>query len=85
MKQPEVLAYLNHVVERHDIRGSMRFDTEIMGATWNSDEQEWRIAVNTSTSLIAARYFITCLGLLSRQNLPEITGIRSFQGDVGSS
>ena len=35
VKQPDVLAYLEHVVERYDLRKNMQFNTELIGAHWD--------------------------------------------------
>jgi cation diffusion facilitator CzcD-associated flavoprotein CzcO len=81
VKQPEVLAYLKHTVDKHDLRKDMRFNTQMMGANWNDAERRWLIKTSGGQT-ISARYLITSLGLLSKQNYPEIPGIHDFQGDV---
>jgi cation diffusion facilitator CzcD-associated flavoprotein CzcO len=39
VKQPEVLAYLEHVVERHDLRKFMQFNTEMLSADWDNSNK----------------------------------------------
>lgn len=79
VKQPEVLAYLNHIVKKHDMRKNMRFNTELKSADWDDKNSVWRI--ETSGGALTSRYFVTCLGLLSKQNFPDIPGIDSFKGE----
>lgn len=83
VKQPEVLAYLNHTVDKHNLRKDMRFNTQLLGAHWDDTNHKWNIKV-TGDTVITARYLITALGLLSKQNYPDIEGINSFKGDVCS-
>lgn len=82
VKQPDVLAYLEHVVERHDLRRDMRFETQLVGANWNDDDETWDLKVSSGTGKLRCRYLITGLGLLSKQNYPDIPGLDSFQGEL---
>ena len=79
VKQAEVLAYLKHVVEKHDLRKYMRFDTELLAADWSDSDQRWHITT-TGNKKIIARYAVTGLGLLSTTNYPDIPGLESFEG-----
>jgi cation diffusion facilitator CzcD-associated flavoprotein CzcO len=79
IKGPDVLAYLEHVVERHDLRKHMAFKTELRSAEWSETEKIWNVEVSTGIRY-KVRYLVTALGLLSRQNYPDIPGIDSFKG-----
>jgi cyclohexanone monooxygenase len=79
VKQPQVLAYLKHVVERHDLRKHMQFNTEMVSANWDDDSSVWTISLSTGETL-HVRYLVTALGLLSKANYPDIPGIDSFKG-----
>lgn len=79
MKGPDVLKYLEHIVERHDLRKFMDFNTELLSAEWSDSELLWNVDVSTSTRY-KTKYLITALGLLSRRNYPDIPGINTFQG-----
>lgn len=81
VKQPEVLAYLNHVVEKYDLRKHMQFDTQLLSADWDDEKRVWRVEVSTGEKF-TARYLITALGLLSKQNYPDIKGIDTYQGKM---
>ena len=80
MYQPQVLAYLQHVARRHDLYKDIMFETALTGAQWNESSSRWTIQTSTGTNF-TARYLITSLGLLSRQNFPDIAGIDSFEGE----
>jgi cyclohexanone monooxygenase len=79
LKQPEILKYLEHVVEKHKLRQYMHFQTEMLSADWT--DGYWKVKVSTG-EVFVARYVITALGLLSRPNLPNITGLSDFGGEV---
>ncbi|KAK0908807.1 hypothetical protein LTR02_004750 [Friedmanniomyces endolithicus] len=78
--QAEVLKYLKHVVERHDLRRHMFFNTTLTDATWDDDARVWAVKTSAGTTF-RARYLVTALGLLSKQNFPVISGIDSYQGE----
>ncbi|OQU95640.1 hypothetical protein CLAIMM_01822 [Cladophialophora immunda] len=79
--QPEVLKYLQHVVERHDLRKHMQFNTELKRAQYYEDGNHW--VVQTSTGdIYTVRYLVTALGILSRINYPDIPGLESFKGEM---
>ena len=77
--QPEILKYLNHVVDKYDLRKHMNFNTEMKSATWNDEKKFWRVVVNTGEIYIA-KYFVSAMGGLSEPNLPKIKGINTFGG-----
>lgn len=79
VKQPEVLAYLNHITDRYDLRPDMRFNTTLVSASWNFERGLWD--VETSAGPLQFRFLITGLGLLSKQNFPNIAGIDQFAGE----
>ncbi|KAF3035528.1 hypothetical protein E8E12_001126, partial [Didymella heteroderae] len=79
--QPEILAYLQHVTNKYDLRRHMQFNTELTSAEWSDSARRW--TVTTSTGIIfKTRYLVSALGLLSRKNLPDYKGIKDFVGEM---
>ena len=76
----DILAYLNHVVDRHDLRQYMQFHIDIRSMKWNEEEYAW--TVQTSSGTFTCRYLITALGLLSEPNWPSIAGLGDFKGEL---
>lgn len=76
--QPDILAYLHHVVDKHDLRKYMSFDTEMVSAVYDEDTNIWRIGLSTGEN-VTARYLVTALGVLSKPHFPNIPGIDSFK------
>lgn len=85
VKQPEVLAYLNHVVAKHDLRQYMQFNTEMTSASWDEFSRHWVVTAvhhGDRTEVYHARFVVTALGLLSATNYPDIKGIEKFRGEM---
>lgn len=85
LKQPEVLAYLEHVVDRHDLRRHMQLSTELVSAHWDAESKLWLLELKSVDNPkivehFQVRYLITALGLLSAPTYPDIPGRSSFQG-----
>ena len=40
--QPEILRYLQHVADKHDLRRDIRFSTRVDAATWDDGASLWR-------------------------------------------
>ncbi|OAP57822.1 hypothetical protein AYL99_08560 [Fonsecaea erecta] len=81
VKQPDVLAYLEHVVDKYDLRKHMQFDTEMVAADWDDEAGVWRVEVSTG-EVFVVKYLVTALGLLSKANYPDIPGIQDFRGEM---
>lgn len=79
--QPEILKYLQHIVDKHQLRQYMSFETEMVDAIWDDTQEYWRITTSTG-EVILARYLVNSLGLLSRPNFPDIPGIDSYKGEL---
>ncbi|KAJ9616665.1 hypothetical protein H2200_000384 [Cladophialophora chaetospira] len=81
VKQPEVLAYLQHVVKKHDLRKDIKLNTELLSATWQHSQRVWVVETFTGET-IRTRYLVTALGLLSKQNWPNFKNLNMFQGEL---
>lgn len=81
LKGPEIRKYLEHMVDRHDLRKDIQLNTELLSADWDSERSVWKVTTSTDEVFIA-RYLITALGLLSTANLPNIPGLKDFKGQL---
>jgi cation diffusion facilitator CzcD-associated flavoprotein CzcO len=78
--QAAVLAYLEHVADRFDLRRDIQFETWVQDARYDEAEQRW--TVETSTGVRASAQFLICaVGALSTANMPDIPGIDDFAGE----
>jgi cyclohexanone monooxygenase len=79
--QPEILRYLQHVAERFDLRGDIRFDTRVTAAAWDEGAGQWQVDTDKGDRF-SARYVVMATGCLSSPNKPEIPGLTEFAGDI---
>ncbi|KAL6244427.1 hypothetical protein RBB50_008669 [Rhinocladiella similis] len=79
--QPEILEYLRHVADKHDLRKFMLFNTEMTAATWDDSTGRW-IVTTSSGKTFLVRYLVNCLGVLSKVNFPVLPGLETFKGQV---
>lgn len=79
--QPDILKYINHIVDRHDLRSTIRLNTAMEAATWHEQEQRWIIECSTG-DVFSAKYLVNALGILSKPYFPNIPGLQNFQGNL---
>ncbi|MDW8803288.1 alpha/beta hydrolase fold domain-containing protein [Streptomyces scabiei] len=79
--QPEILAYLEWVADRLDLRRSFRFSTRVTSLTWDEDAARWTVRTDDGGTC-TARYVVSGVGVLSVPKSPEFTGVDSFEGEL---
>jgi len=79
--QPDILAYLQGVVERHDLGKDIQLNTAIESLVFDDASNNWTITTGDGGT-VTARYVVCALGLLSKINLPDIKGRDSFRGSL---
>jgi cyclohexanone monooxygenase len=77
--QPDILAYLETVVDRHDLRKDIQLNTGVDSLAFDDGTGVWTVGTDDGQTL-TARYVVCAVGLLSKTNLPDIKGRDSFQG-----
>lgn len=80
-KQEEVLAYLDALADRFELRELFEFSTEVSGATYDDATRLW--TVHTATGgRTTATFVVTAVGLLSAPHTPPFPGAEEFAGTV---
>ena len=79
-EQPETERYLNHVVDRFDLRPHMRFGAKVTSATYDEPTGTWMVVINDGTE-VRARYLVAATGVLSVPFVPDIPGRDDFGGE----
>jgi cation diffusion facilitator CzcD-associated flavoprotein CzcO len=77
--QPETERYLNHVVDRFDLRRHMRFGTRVTAATFDEAAGTWSVSTDDGTTT-EARFLVAATGVLSVPYTPDIPGRDRFRG-----
>ncbi|MDX6410195.1 MAG: cyclohexanone monooxygenase [Gaiellaceae bacterium] len=81
LNQPDILRYLEAVVERHDMARDIVLNTQIDSSVYDDATGIWTCTSSTGEKF-TGRYLVTAVGLLSAKNFPEIKGRDTFEGDL---
>jgi cation diffusion facilitator CzcD-associated flavoprotein CzcO len=79
-EQPEIERYLNHVVDRFDLRRHMRFGAPVTSAVYEEPSGTWSVDAGESARH-RARFFVAATGVLSVPFFPEVPGRDDFRGE----
>ena len=79
-EQPEIERYLNHVVDRFDLRRHMRFGARVTSADYDERAALWTVTDDTGT-VIRAHHFVAATGVLSIPYFPDVPGREAFEGE----
>ena len=79
-EQPEIERYLNHVVDRFDLRRHVRFDAKITSAVYDESSGTWTVTVSDGTEF-RTQFLIAATGVLSVPNFPNVPGREDFRGE----
>jgi cation diffusion facilitator CzcD-associated flavoprotein CzcO len=87
--QPETERYLNHVVDRFDLRRHIRFDAPVTAAVWDEPSGTWMVTLGhgrsdgrAEGSVVRARFLVAATGVLSVPYTPDVPGRESFRGEA---
>jgi cyclohexanone monooxygenase len=79
--QPEILAYIQFVADRLDVRRSIHFETAVVAAEFDAERDVWRVRTDRGTS-VTARYLVAATGVLSAPATPQFADMDSFRGPI---
>jgi len=77
--QPEILSYIRHVADRHDLRRDIAFETRVEEAEWDEGSARWTVALSTGERQ-TARNLVLATGCLSAARIPDLPGRDAFRG-----
>ncbi len=77
--QPELLAYLNHVADRFDLRPDIQLETRVSSAVYDEASRRWTVKTDAGEE-VTARYCIMATGCLSVPKDSDIKGAEAFEG-----
>ncbi len=79
--QPEILAYINHVADRFDLRRDIRFETQATAMRFDNLSSLWHVQTSRGVPVVA-RFCIRASGMLSAARMPDLPGLSDFAGQV---
>ena len=74
-EQPETERYLNHVVDRFDLRRHMQFDAKVTSAEYDESSGTWAVTIGDGR-VFRTRFLIAATGVLSVPYYPDVRGPR---------
>ena len=77
--QPEIEQYINHVVDKFDLRRHITFNTRVTSAIYDTQRGTWMVCTNSGEQVVA-RFVIFNTGGLSEAKVPPFAGHDSFAG-----
>jgi len=77
--QPEILAYLEFVADRLDLRRDIELETTVTAARYDEQRDRWRVA--TDRGEYDARFLVLAVGNLSAPKPPPFPGLETFEGE----
>jgi cation diffusion facilitator CzcD-associated flavoprotein CzcO len=77
--QPEILAYLEHVADRYDLRRDITFGVTVESATYDDGTSTWTLTTDAGER-VTARWCVMATGNLSTVKPPDIPGLDTFEG-----
>jgi len=84
-KRGEVEEYLQRLASEHDVKRHIRFGTEVVRASYQEEDGNWRIEVRNSDGeheLIIANVLVSAVGMVNRPSIPPLPGLDDFSGPV---
>jgi cation diffusion facilitator CzcD-associated flavoprotein CzcO len=79
-EQPEIERYLNHVVDRFDLRRDIRLDARVVAAEWDDEGGRWVVTTADGTEY-QAQFLVAATGVLSVPFFPDVPGRGDFDGE----
>jgi cation diffusion facilitator CzcD-associated flavoprotein CzcO len=79
-EQPEIERYLNHVVDRFDLRRHIRFGARVTAAAYDEAAGRWAV-LDGGGRAVRARFLVAATGVLSVPYFPDVPGRDDFRGE----
>ncbi len=79
--QSEIKAYVEGVVDRHQLRALIRFNSEITKADYDASTGRWDL-ITAKGDKINARFVLWSVAFLGQPTIPEFEGLQDFAGPV---
>lgn len=77
--QAEILAYINDIAERYDLKKHIRFNAEVIEARYDVNTCQWAVA--TKAGDFSSQALVSATGTLSLPLVPNIPGLDEFEGE----
>src|SRR5260370_11754265 len=79
-RQPETERYLNHVVDRFDLRRHIRLGAKVTSAAYDESSGKWTVVVDDGAEF-RTQFFIAATGVLSVPYFADVPSPDDFRGE----
>jgi cation diffusion facilitator CzcD-associated flavoprotein CzcO len=79
--QDETERYLNHVVDRFDLRRHIRLGARVTSASYDEGSGTWQVVTGDGPEF-TARFVVAATGVLSVPYIPDVPGRETFEGEA---
>ncbi len=79
--QAEILAYLNWVADKLDLRSDITFNTRVVSAVLDETTLRWTVTTDAG-EVLTARFCLMATGPLSAAMTPNFSGLDTFGGEI---
>ena len=79
-KQGEILRYIDHVLDRFDLRRDIQLETRVTSAAYDDATNRWLVETDRGERF-SARYCVMATGCMSTPYIPDYAGLERFEGD----
>ena len=83
-RQPELLDYFKKCFHKYDIQKNTYFETQVTDMKFDELNQEWSVnsICHGEKKTESISIVISCVGQLNQPKVPEINGLKKFQGNM---
>ena len=83
-RQPELLDYFKKCFHKYDIQKNTYFETQVTDMKFDELNQEWSVnsICHGEKKTESISIVISCVGQLNQPKVPEINGLKKFQGNI---
>jgi cation diffusion facilitator CzcD-associated flavoprotein CzcO len=84
----QILSYLNEAIDENDLRRHIRFNTDVLSASWSGDAGQWtvtlRCGVDETPKTITCKFLWMCAGYYNHSDAytPDWPGMEQFGGTI---
>ncbi len=82
--QPELLEYIDYIVDKYALRDRIELSTELKSATWDETTKKWTLELQKGNKVETRQtnVLISAAGLFTTPKLPDINGIENYTGEM---
>jgi 4-hydroxyacetophenone monooxygenase len=83
-RQPELKNYFEGCFDKYELENNTQFNTEVTSMQFNPESSLWTVNSCNDNQDISENFnlIISCVGQLNYPKIPEITGLKDFNGKI---